>query len=299
MLFLCVEKLKLIITSYNNYLCTVEDVNKIFTKFDDSHDELVNQGFIKKSIFPIDVLNSLNTAITQEMKNEKIAFYYSGQDSSIERKKYFYKLVLDMLEPYVDNMFNNYRISRIAIIIKGLGKNSSCDIHADDNSFDEINYFPINIWTPLISSDVKNGTLNIVPKSHKYISKVRGYGIPKAYSNFKLELKPKGVQQITDLGESIVYHPGVLHFSNENQSETMRVAIVLGLAPKNKQQLVYHGINKWYGLKIYKMKMELDEYLYWDEKSILKNNIIGSFLYNKQESDKKSVINYLNLKEIK
>lgn len=248
----------------------------IFRTPSTTESSLIHDGYVKFSVFPSEVLEHLSTAIMNEMKEEPIGFYNTGLDRNTERKKYFYKLVLDALAPHIAPVFNDYKISRIAIVIKGIHGKSECNLHTDDNSFDEEGAFPINIWTPLLPTHPENGGLCVIPGSHRYASKTRGFGIPQYYDAYTDALKEKGICISTTLGESLVYHPGMLHFSNENKTRAFRPAVVVALTPKEKTPLVFFGRKNWWSYKIYTMRMSLEEYIYWDENTILKNNVLNT-----------------------
>lgn len=121
-------------------------------------------------------------------------------DKDIATKEYFYKIIYDALQPFIEERFTDYRICRIAVVIKGINGNSSCNIHTDDNYLDENRSTPLNIWTPLVSTNETNGGLNIIPKSHHFASKIRGFGIPQYYRDYQNELMKYGVCLPTELG---------------------------------------------------------------------------------------------------
>lgn len=267
----------------------------IFRITSPTESQLINDGYCKLAVFPAEELKELNIAIMKVMKEEFITFYNTGLDKNTERKKYFYKIVLDAFTAYIDSVFNDYKISRIAIVIKGIHGQSECNLHTDDNSFDEENAFPLNVWTPLLPTHSENGGLCVIPGSHKFASKVRGFGIPQYYNEYSEELKKKGICISTNLGESLVYHPGLLHFSNENSSKEFRPAVVIALAPKEKIPLVFFGRKKWWNYKIYTMRLSLEEYIYWDEDTILKNNIMNTQSFRNLKLDMKSYKNFLML----
>jgi hypothetical protein len=257
--------------------------------------QLIHDGYCKLAVFPAEILQKLNIAIMNVMKAEPITFYNTGLDRNTERKKYFYKIVLDAFTTYIDSVFYDYKISRIAVVIKGIQGQSECNLHTDDNSFDEENAFPINIWTPLLQTHPENGGICVIPGSHNYASKTRGFGIPQYYNEYADELKQKGICISTTLGESLVYHPGLLHFSNENRTPEFRPAVVIALTPKEKTPLVFFGKRNWWSYKIYTMHLSLEEYIYWNEDTVLKNNIMNVRNFKSLKPDKTMYQKFLTL----
>lgn len=255
-------------------------------------EQIRKEGYIKTSVLNAGSVNKLYDAIMEEMKGEKFSFYNSGQNIQLKRKEYFYQLISNYFQPVIEQHFPDYCISRIAVVLKGLGKDSGCDLHTDDNSFDEKDVFPLNIWTPLLPTNALNG-LEVIPQSHLYVSPVRGFGIPQYFSGCKDTLLSYSLSITTHLGESIIYHPGLLHYSKPNQTNQIRPAVVIGLAPRHKQQLVYWGEKDWLGLKIYTMKMSLDDYILWDEKSLVKDRIIDSKRFRRYRIDRNSYNHFI------
>lgn len=256
-------------------------------------ERLLRQGCFQYALFPPETLQELYNAVTAEMQHDRVSFYYSGADKSLDRKKYFYGLVLDHLQPHIEKILPDYTISRIIVVMKGIGQDSSCKLHTDDNSFDERQAFPVNIWTPLVPTSEANGGLFTIPGSHLFVSPFRGFNIPQYYEAHQDALLEKGVPVTTQLGDSLIYHPGILHFSKENNSTSLRPAIVIGLAPKSQQQLVYWGEKDFWGLKILTIPMTLQEYILWDEKSVPREKVSAVTRFRKLGVDQAAYRKFL------
>jgi hypothetical protein len=239
------------------------------------------EGCSKISLFPIDKVSLIKDVVDAELKEEQHSFYNSGSDKNLERKQKFKELILHTLSEDIHRNFSDYCIARIVIISKGIGAHSACILHTDDNSFDENTGYPLNIWTPLSDTNSRNGAMNIIPCSHQYAPKVRGFGIPKFYDSLQEQLIKKAVQIDTTFGESLLYHPGILHFTKENHTDAKRYAIVIGLAPKNATQLVYIGKKSWWRHRLYTLKMSLEDYLHWNERSTPSKLILDSIPFRK------------------
>jgi hypothetical protein len=104
------------------------------------------------------------------------------------------------------------------------------DFHQESNymkGFGDI----FNIHYPLLrKSSIENGTMSIIPSSHKYGR--LDYEKKKSSSNSYTDLIPKNIEKITselpeihlelELGDCIIFHKDLIHKSNFNESNLCR-----------------------------------------------------------------------------
>jgi len=104
------------------------------------------------------------------------------------------------------------------------------DFHQESNymkGFDDI----FNIHYPLLrKSSIENGTMSIIPSSHKYGT--LDYEKKKSSSNSYTDLIPINIQKITselpeihlelELGDCVIFHKDLIHKSNFNESNLCR-----------------------------------------------------------------------------
>jgi len=186
------------------------------------------------------------------------------------------EIILEVILPIVEAHFPEYTIVRASFLTKFSDALSEVPIHYDDTSCDETIDIPFHLWIPLVDTSPENGCLHVVPYSHHYTNKIRGLGLPMM-DKAHLELLKASYLLATPtvLGEAVMYHPGLLHYSPPNNSGKERPAIVVACIPKNTCPIVYIAQKEIFWKKYYKLNMPIDEYVLWDEKQI--SNKLSSY----------------------
>ena len=85
---------------------------------------------------------------------------------------------------YLENILIDYKMFMGSFIVKHNDKNSELGVHQDMTLVDESIYTGINVWAPLCDTNEKNGTLYLIPKSHKIFSTYRNATIPNIYDQY-------------------------------------------------------------------------------------------------------------------
>ena len=112
-------------------------------------------------------------------------------------------------------------------------------LHADLQYVNEDNSISLNIWCPLSDTDSTNGTLGVIPYSHKLINQIRGTNITDSYRKHALELETLYGEAINfKAGQAIIYDHRLLHYSTPNQTAQTRVAATLTVVPKGEN--IFH-----------------------------------------------------------
>ena len=106
---------------------------------------------------------------------------------------------------------------------------------------DEKEVSTVSIWCPLVDSFEENGTLQVVPGSHKRFGEVRGPMIPWELESIKNEiisdfLVPMNIKA----GTAIVLDDSIVHYSAINKTNELRLAIQLILIPGEEPSIHYH-----------------------------------------------------------
>ncbi|HHG85355.1 MAG TPA: hypothetical protein ENJ82_11470, partial [Bacteroidetes bacterium] len=129
----------------------------------------------------------------------------------------------------------------IANFIRKEENDGEVPLHQNWAFVDERRFTSVSIWVPLMDSNVANGTLEMVDGSHKRFGELRGPLIP-------WELDKVGRDIIADFmtpmnvnaGDAVVLDDSLVHYSNINQTDGLRLTIQLILVPKEVEVLHYH-----------------------------------------------------------
>jgi hypothetical protein len=89
---------------------------------------------------------------------------------------------------------------------------------------------------------VSNGTLQVVPGSHKRFGEVRGPLIPWELDNIKSKIIDKYLVPLeTKAGDCVILDDSIIHYSAVNKTEGLRLAIQLICVPSDMPSLHYYG----------------------------------------------------------
>jgi len=93
----------------------------------------------------------------------------------------------------------------------------------------------------LVDSNVANGTLQMVPGSHKRFGEIRGPMIPWELEGIKDDIiKEFLVPMNTRAGNAVILDDSIVHYSTINKTNSMRLTIQLILIPEEVPSIHYH-----------------------------------------------------------
>ena len=88
------------------------------------------------------------------------------------------KQIREISSKRMQEIFVDYQEVTGSFIVKSPDPKSGMCVHQDMSLIDESKYTGINIWSPLIDLTVENGTIFVLPKSHRFFPTYRGSSIP-------------------------------------------------------------------------------------------------------------------------
>ncbi len=136
----------------------------------------------------------------------------------------------------------DYRLAASGYGVKqAQGVNGALGIHRDYTFFDTSKNRAYHIWSPVTDVNEKNGCLWVTPGSHRWphISAL-GFNpvpwqkhIPALESEFSKPIPMKA-------GEILIYDEHLLHFSQPNMSDEIRIATISILLPESEPLHIYN-----------------------------------------------------------
>jgi hypothetical protein len=137
-------------------------------------------------------------------------------------------LVLPGLEAVVDP--DVWELLRVDYSVKPATPASELGPHQDFSLIDERSALSLYLWIPLEDTDAANGTLHVVPGSHRFANRIRAQHVPAYFDDVLDLVRDEAVRLDCRAGDLVVMVAGVVHFSPPNRGEDVR--------------LVAHGIVK-------------------------------------------------------
>ncbi len=167
--------------------------------------------------------------------------YASSHAGDFDFRKKMNEEIKRVCERAVDVTFQNATALGATFMVKSKGENGSLHPHQDWSILDESQHFSYNIWLPLVDVNEANGTLLILPDSHKLFENIRGLNIPSSFENVMNEVWQYLIPINMKAGEALVYDHRLLHASGINKTDTPRLVVVYGLIPSAAEMRYYFG----------------------------------------------------------
>jgi hypothetical protein len=165
----------------------------------------------------------------------------------------------ELLKPVYDALFVSYKSIGNYVITKFPGPNSVFDIHQDTTILDETAYTPLNVWIPLQDTDIDNGCLCLVSKSHQFAHPYRGASFAGQFAELATEIMPYLLPIPMKAGDILVFDNRMLHYSAPNTSKKARVTIMSGIQHQDAAILTCFQKNENEPIEL---NQQPDNYLY-------------------------------------
>jgi hypothetical protein len=170
----------------------------------------------------------------------EITYDFTFIDKNIDYKLAVYDVITGYFKPHVEKWLADYT-PVIANYIRKQNDSGEVPLHENWAFVDERKYTSVSIWCPLVDSFEENGTLQVIPGSHKRFGEIRGPMIPWELEGIKNEiidnyLVPLNVKS----GNAIILDDSIIHYSSNNKTTGLRLAIQLILIPSEVPSIHYH-----------------------------------------------------------
>lgn len=176
-------------------------------------------------------LKALYTELHQFSSNEG-GMFYSLYSDDIDYRRKVYDKIRGILSPLYDSKFSNYKSVINSFIVKLKGPNSDFTLHQDSTGLNEEKYSPLSLWIPLQDTKLENGTLCVIPKTHKFFHPLRGVSFASPFKSYEATLKKYLVPIELNAGDILMFDNRLVHYSHLNLSESERIIVMSGLFPK-------------------------------------------------------------------
>jgi hypothetical protein len=127
-----------------------------------------------------------------------------------------------------------------AFIVKSPGPESGMCVHQDMSLVDESRFTGINIWVPLVDLTVENGTLFVLPGSHRIFPTYRGSSIPEFFAPVMDDMIDYLQPVLIKAGEAVFFDQSIIHFSPPNYSNKIRIVTNTYFTHKNTEYRTYY-----------------------------------------------------------
>ncbi len=171
---------------------------------------------------------------------ERITYDFTFIDKSIEYKQKVFDIITQAFKTRTDHYLAGYK-PIIANFIYKSENDGEVPLHQNWAFVDESRYTSVSVWVPLVDSNEQNGTLQMVNGSHKRFGQIRGPLVPWELDDIKNDiiqhyLTPMNVEA----GQAVILDDSIVHYSNINRTNDLRLAIQLIMIPEDAVSIHYH-----------------------------------------------------------
>jgi ectoine hydroxylase-related dioxygenase (phytanoyl-CoA dioxygenase family) len=176
----------------------------------------------------------------QQTENKEILKYSSSFfDFDAETKRRFFNDMVNFFQSRLNKILISYDILMANFWEKKPG-DSEVIVHQNWTHVDETKHRSYSIWIPLQETNSINGTMQVIPESHKLFTIKRGLNIDHFLKPINQFLKDEFLLPVNlKIGQAIIIDDAIIHYTGPNQSNKNRLAIQLIVKPIGASPLFY------------------------------------------------------------
>ncbi|PLK26760.1 phytanoyl-CoA dioxygenase family protein [Novosphingobium sp. TH158] len=158
-------------------------------------------------------------------------------DPNLDYKRAAFDLLAKHCSEPISRILADYRILAANFQIKQPGQ-GYLQLHQNWPVL-ELDETSVSVWCALVDVDEANGTLHVIPGSHKLVPHVESAGNPCFISDVMAEAEELLEPVSARAGEAINFDDSLLHGSPPNGSDAPRIAIQLTCIPKEASPVYF------------------------------------------------------------
>jgi len=186
-------------------------------------EQFERDGYIILPFYDPSEIAELNLLYQNIQPKEYEGFFPSTFSNDKEYRTIADREIRRLCERSVHELLQDVKVICGCFIVKKSMPESAMCVHQDMTLVDESQYTGINIWVPLIDLDDTNGTLEVLPGSHRIFPTYRGSTIRGIYDECNEEVKKYLVKIYPKAGEAVFFDQSIIHFSRANESGKERI----------------------------------------------------------------------------
>jgi hypothetical protein len=216
------------------------DLQRQFDRYGYVYTTLLNEAEV------IELIDKVNQLKPRDRYAPDIDIYHASDfhctflDDDILYKAAMNKLIKEKFADKLDSLLVDYRIINGNFYVKP-PKKGFFALHQNWRHTLNDHAISVTIWCPLQDTTIDNGTLHVVPSSHKLTDDISLPNQVPFYRGFEKELWGRHVVEVpVKAGDCLVFCDTLLHGSPTNKSNSTRMAFQIETLPKSEPAVIYH-----------------------------------------------------------
>lgn len=159
-------------------------------------------------------------------------------DRDVAYRRATHALLVRHFQPAIDRLLDRHRVVAANFHVKQPG----------DGAFPSHQNWPVlpldqtsvTVWCALVDTDVENGTLHAIPRSHKLLPHVEGPAVRPYFDSFRPQLTRYMKAYPAGAGHGHIFDDSLIHGSPVNRGQGPRIAVQLICVPEESQPVFFY-----------------------------------------------------------
>lgn len=170
------------------------------------------------------------------------SYHCSFLDQGKDYKRAAFELLADAFAGTIEKHLDSFRVLSANFYVKPTGQGRIPN-HQNWPVLDSLDATSVTLWCPLVDVDAGNGTLHVVPGSHKLLPHVEGPGSLSYFSAFEHDLTDQLVPLSAPAGHGFIFDDSLVHGSPTNQAAAPRIAVQIACVPAAAKPVFYFRVD--------------------------------------------------------
>lgn len=161
-----------------------------------------------------------------------------------------------VVQPAIDEHLVDHEMLIQNFVVNWPGPRGGLELHQHSSITDETKYRGAVIWLALHETSLENGTLNVVPQSHRVLGQHKAERTPEWFEGLHEHICDNHLETVVlQPGQALVFDNAVLHNSYSNITDEPRMTAVIVVAPRDAALRYYDYVDDG-TVKIYELEPE-------------------------------------------
>lgn len=207
-------------------------------------EQFLRDGYLIRELLSPAEIDRLKAIFFNYCPEAPAGFFATVHEQNNATRLAIHAQIKDIVSQRLKKLIPSHVIRTSNFVAKSQGANSSMPLHQDVTHADRTIHKLIHVWIPLVDVDTSNGCLKIVKGSHSFFEHriVDTFRSPTPYDSLRDIIENEFMVHVPmKAGQAFFYDGLLMHASDDNLSDTPRLAINCNLLPAGVKPRIY----KW------------------------------------------------------